>query len=163
MTEVKRLETLVSSIFPASPGEHGSTFDRQQHRFAPCPASPNCVSTQAPEADKLHAIQPIAYQGSLAAAHQRLLTILQAMPRTTLITIEPTYIYAEFRSRLLSFVDDVEFYLDETQHLIHFRSASRLGRGDLGVNRKRMEEIRLRFEEGGREEVGREVEVGSRG
>jgi uncharacterized protein (DUF1499 family) len=67
------------------------------------------------------------------------------MPRATIVTAEPEYIYAEFRSRLLSFVDDVEFYLDDSAKLIHFRSASRLGRGDLGVNRQRMEEIRQRF------------------
>lgn len=151
MAVVNRLETLMASIFPASPGEHGSTFDHQQRRFAPCPDSPNCVSTQAPAEDKTHAIQPIAYHGSLAAAHQRLLAIIQTMSRTTLITVEPTYIYAEFRSRLLSFVDDVEFYFDETQQLIHFRSASRLGRGDLGVNRNRMEEIRRRFGERSKE------------
>lgn len=142
-----RMERLSSAIFPASPGAHGSTFDRQQKRFAPCPDSPNCVSTQAPPTDKTHAIAPISYTGDRAAAHQRLLAIIQAMPRTLIITVEPEYIYAEFRSRLLSFVDDVEFYLDAANQ-IHFRSASRLGRGDLGVNRQRMEEIRRRFAAG---------------
>lgn len=142
-----RIETLMTTIFPASPGAHGSTFDRQQKRFAPCPDSPNCVSTQAPSTDKLHTIAPIAYTSDRAAAHQRLLAVIQAMPRTTIITTEPEYIYAEFRSRLLSFVDDVEFYLDDAAKLIHFRSASRLGQGDLGVNRNRMEEIRRRFGE----------------
>jgi uncharacterized protein (DUF1499 family) len=140
-----RVESLMTAIFPASPGAHGSTFDRQQKRFAPCPDSPNCVSTQAPPTDKTHAIAPIAYTGAHDAAHQRLLAVLQAMPRATIVTAEPEYIYAEFRSRLLSFVDDVEFYLDDSAKLIHFRSASRLGRGDLGVNRQRMEEIRQRF------------------
>lgn len=148
MVETNRLEKIASSLFPAAPGAHGSTFDRQQQRFAPCPNSPNCVSTQTPTDDKIHAIEPIAYTGSLVAANQRLLAILQALPRTTLIMIEADYIYVEFRSRLWRFVDDVEFYFDETQHQIHFRSASRLGQGDLGVNRKRMEEIRQRFVSG---------------
>lgn len=145
MAEVNRLETMGASVAPLAPQKHGSTFDRQQQRFAPCPDSPNCVSTQAPAADKTHAIQPITYSGSMAVAHQRLLAIIQALPRTTLITNEANYLHVEFRSRLFRFVDDVEFYLDDTHHLIHFRSASRLGRGDLGVNRKRMEEIRQRF------------------
>lgn len=140
-----RLESLMTAIFPASPGAHGSTFDRQQKRFAPCPDSPNCVSTQAPPTDNTHAIAPIAYTGEREAAQQRLLAVIQAMPDTTIITAEREYIYVEFRSRLLRFVDDVEFYLDDTAKLIHFRSASRLGRGDLGVNRRRMEEIRRRF------------------
>lgn len=145
MAVAQRIEALMTAIFPASPGMHGSTFNRQQKRFAPCPDSPNCVSTQAPTADKGHAIAPIAYTGALSEAHQRLLAIINAMPDTTLMTVEPDYIHVEFRSRLLRFVDDVEFYFDDTAHLIHFRSASRLGRGDLGVNRKRMEEIRRRF------------------
>lgn len=143
-----RLEHLMTALFPASPGEHGSTFNRQQKRFAPCPDSPNCVSTQASPTDKTHAIAPIAYTESREAAHQRLLAVILAMPRTIIITTEPEYIYAEFRTRLLRFVDDVEFYLDDAAKLIHFRSASRLGRGDLGVNRQRMEEIRRRFTEG---------------
>jgi len=145
MAVAHRIETLMTAIFPASPGMHGSTFNRQQKRFAPCPDSPNCVSTQAPAEDKEHAITPIAYTGPLAEAHQRLMVIINAMPDTTILIDESDYIHVEFRSRLLRFVDDVEFYFDDAAHLIHFRSASRLGRGDLGVNRKRMEEIRQRF------------------
>lgn len=145
MALADRIETLMPAIFPASPGPHGSTFDRQQKQFAPCPDSPNCVSTQAPATDQQHAIAPIAYTGTVAEAQQRLLAMINAMPDTKLITVEPDYIYVEFRSRLLRFVDDVEFYLDDTAHLIHFRSSSRLGYGDMGVNRKRMEAIRERF------------------
>lgn len=145
MALADRIEALMTAIFPASPGAHGSTFDRQQNRFAPCPDSPNCVSTQAPADDNEHAIAPIPYTGALAEAHQRLLTVINAIPDTTIMLIEPDYLHVEFRSRLMRFVDDVEFYLDDAAHQIHFRSAARLGRGDLGVNRKRMEEIRRRF------------------
>ncbi|MBX3013776.1 MAG: DUF1499 domain-containing protein [Caldilineaceae bacterium] len=145
MAEVSLREKISTALFSASPGAHGRTFDRAQKRFAPCPDSPNCVSTQAPTDDPVHAIQPIPYQGPLAAAQQRLLSVLRAMPRVTLVAVEPDYLYAEFRSQLWHFVDDVEFYFDESAHQIHFRSSSRLGRGDLGVNRKRMETIRQRF------------------
>lgn len=145
MALTNRIETMMTAIFPASPGMHGSTFDRQQKRFAPCPDSPNCVSTQAPADDKEHAIAPIPYTGSLANAKQRLLALINTMPDTTIMMDEPDYIHVEYRSRLMRFVDDVEFYLDDATHQIHFRSSSRLGRGDLGVNRKRMEEIRQRF------------------
>jgi len=148
MALIKRWESLVASLVPAAPGAHDSTFDRQQKRFAPCPASPNCVSTQATAGDQTHAIAPLVYTGTLADAHQHLLTIIQTLPRITLITVESDYIHAEFRSRLFRFVDDIEFYFDDTHQIIHFRSASRLGQSDLGVNRKRMEEIRRRFEEG---------------
>jgi uncharacterized protein (DUF1499 family) len=145
MDMITRLETLITSLIPAASGKHGSTFNHQQRRFAPCPDSPNCVSTQATPEDKIHAISPMQYDGSLKEAHQQILAIIKSTPRTTLVTVQAEYIHAEFRSRIFSFVDDVEFYFDAQQSQIHFRSASRLGHGDLGVNRKRMEEIRRRF------------------
>ncbi len=105
-------------------------------RLAPCPATPNCVSTQADNPSQK--IEPIPYTTSMAEAKQRLLTVIQATPRTTIIEDSPTYLAVVFRSALLRFPDDVEFYFDEPHKLIHFRSASRLGQGDLGVNRARM-------------------------
>lgn len=113
-------------------------------RLTPCPESPNCVSTQA--ADELHGIAPIAYDGETAVAQQKILAILQADPSLTLISQTPTYLHAEARSSLWRFIDDVEFFFDEAEGLIHFRSASRLGYGDAGVNRQRMEAIRNAFD-----------------
>lgn len=113
-------------------------------RLAPCPDSPNCVSTFA--TDELHGIEPMAYAGETAVAQTALLTTLNNLPRITVITNEPAYIHAEARSALWGFVDDLEFTFDETAGLIHFRSASRLGYGDMGVNRARMETIRVAYE-----------------
>lgn len=113
-------------------------------RLTPCPASPNCVSTQA--SDEQHAIEPIAYDGTTAVAHATLLAILQADASYTIFTDTPTYIQAEARTAVLHFVDDVEFYFDEPAGLIHFRSASRLGYGDAGANRQRMEKVRAAFQ-----------------
>lgn len=115
----------------------------QNGRFAPCPDAPNCVSTQAEQS--VHLIEPIRYTAETAVVHQRLLQILDQMPRSTIIRTGPTYIHAEFRSPTWGFVDDVEFYIDEANQLIQFRSAARLGEGDLGANRARMEEIRERM------------------
>jgi uncharacterized protein (DUF1499 family) len=67
------------------------------------------------------------------------------MPRTDIVTLEEDYIHAECRSRIFGFVDDVEFWFDGANGVIHFRSASRMGYSDLGVNRKRMERIRKEF------------------
>ncbi|MFN3979360.1 MAG: DUF1499 domain-containing protein [Caldilinea sp.] len=111
----------------------------------PCPDSPNCVSTQALREDAQHYIEPITYTGSAADARRRLLDVIAAMPRTKIVTDEETYIHATFTSLIFRFVDDVQFVIDDATKTIHFRSASRIGRGDLGVNRKRMEEIRTRF------------------
>ncbi len=114
------------------------------NRLAPCPASPNCVSSLDSE-DAEHAIAPLTYTGSPADAHQQLLDVIQSMKRTRIIAADERYIHAEFRSALFRFVDDVEFYFDDTQKIIHVRSASRVGHSDLGVNRKRIEAIRERF------------------
>ena len=108
--------------------------------LAPCPSSPNCVSTQAQ--DEGHAIAPFRYRKSRVEAKESLKAIVQAMPRTKLVEEDESYLHYEFTSLLLRFVDDVEFLLDDENKTIHFRSASRTGYGDLGVNRKRMEEIR---------------------
>ena len=115
-------------------------------RLAPCPESPNCVSSY--ETDEVHGMAAMEFDGETAVAQQKLLTIIQAMPGSTLITNEPGYIHAEFRSPTWKFVDDVEIYFDESAGLIQFRSASRLGYGDGGANRNRMEAIQAAYASG---------------
>ena len=109
----------------------------------PCPSTPNCVSTRA--TDAIHAIAPIAYRGSAEEAMVRIAAIVEAMPRATIVERKPTSMRVEFRTRLFRFVDDVMFEIDDAKKTIEFRSASRVGRNDLGVNSKRMETIRARF------------------
>lgn len=94
-------------------------------------------------------MEPLRYTGTLQEARERLLRVLREHPRTTLVREEPDYLKAECRSALFRFVDDVEFVFDDAGPWIHFRSASRLGRSDFGVNRTRMEEIRRAFEAAG--------------
>lgn len=108
--------------------------------LAPCPGSPNCVSTQAQ--DERHAIAPFRYRKSRMEAKEALKAAIGTMPRTKLLEEDEAYLHYEFTSLLLRFVDDVEFLFDDETKTIHFRSASRTGYGDLGVNRRRMEEIR---------------------
>ncbi len=108
--------------------------------LAPCPSSPNCVSTLA--TDDGHAIAPFRYRKARAEAKEVLKDAIRSMPRTKLVEEEDAYLHYEFTSLLLRFVDDVEFVLDDETKTIHFRSASRTGYGDFGVNRQRMEEIR---------------------
>ncbi len=120
----------------------------KNNRLAPCPKSPNCVSSQddATEGeDSRHAISPLVYEGPLAETRRRLIDIINAMKRTTLVTADERYIHAEFRSALFRFVDDVEFFFPEGQNIIHVRSASRVGYSDLGVNRKRIESVRSKL------------------
>ena len=67
---------------------------------------------------------------------------VESMERATIIKAERDYLYAEYRTKLLRYVDDLELYYDEKQGVVHVRSASRLGRRDFGVNRKRVEGLR---------------------
>ncbi len=85
---------------------------------------------------------PFRYQQSLAGAKDRLKSIVSLLPRTKLVEETEGYLHYEFTSFLLRFVDDVEFVFDEGAKLVQFRSASRTGYSDLGVNRRRMEDIR---------------------
>lgn len=109
----------------------------------PCPSTPNCVSTEA--TDARHAMPPLPYTGTPRDALQRARAALQAEPRTRIIAERPGYLHAEARSRLFRFVDDVEVVVDSTAGLVRFRSASRVGRSDMGVNRARMERFGARF------------------
>lgn len=110
-----------------------------------CPDTPNCVNSQAPASDKEHAIAPLTYTGSSTDAINRLKTIIEGMERSKINEVTDSYLYAEFSSKLMGFVDDVEFYAPPGESIIHTRSAARLGKSDLGVNRKRTEEIRSQF------------------
>lgn len=113
-------------------------------RLSACPDSPNCVFSQS--SDKRHAIEPLRYDGSAETALQQLINAVQGMKGARVVTVDGRYVHVEFTSFLLRFVDDAEFLLDEGAMTIHVRSASRIGYSDRGVNRKRVEAIRSRFE-----------------
>ena len=109
-------------------------------RLQPCPASPNCVCSHDTDAE--HQIATISFDGDGQREWNALLTTIQQAPEATVITESGTYIHAEFRTRLFRFVDDVELLLDRDAQCIQLRSASRTGHSDLGVNRRRMEQLR---------------------
>jgi len=111
-------------------------------KLLPLPNTPNCVATQS--GNPTQRMEPISYVTDRKTAHQKLLQIINQMPRTTLVQNEPEYIHIVFRSAFFGFPDDVEFQFIDNK--IHFRAAARLGRSDLGVNRKRMENIKQHFE-----------------
>ena len=113
--------------------------------LSPCPGTPNCVSSQ--ENNLQHRIQPITFEGSLELTKEKLHRVINSMRGTRILTQDVIYWHVEFTTQLLRYIDDVEFYFDGTQSLIHLRSASRQGYWDLGVNRRRVETIRSRFEE----------------
>ena len=107
----------------------------------------NVVSSQANlhDHEPHHLIAPLAYTGTGSYAMEKLLRILKEMKGATVVTLQPHYIHAEFKSLLLNMVDDAEFLLDEAASVIHMRSGSRINRKDFGANRARLETIRARF------------------
>lgn len=115
-------------------------------KFKPCSWKPNCVSSTAGADQGTHHIAPFAIKGDAQAAWQKLTASIKARARVTVVQEDPGYLYAEFTSRTLGYVDDVEFALDAKAGVIHVRSAARLGVRDFGVNRARIESLRAALE-----------------
>jgi len=115
-------------------------------RLARPRSTPNCVSSQADPADKEHYIEPIRFKGTTLEAIAAARKTVEGMARATVVRHEGNYLYAEFKSKVMGFVDDVEFTYDDKAAVLHVRSASRLGRRDFGVNRARVEALRSRIE-----------------
>jgi len=137
------LHTAVTSGDTMFAGKRPQNLGHGTGRLAPCKASPNCVSSQADPSDQEHYIAPLALKGDAIAAVRK---AVESMPRTSIVRVEPGYLYAEFQSKLMGFVDDVEFLADPAAGVVHVRSASRLGRRDFGVNRNRVEALRAILE-----------------
>lgn len=131
---------IFSSLFA---GQRPDNLGIEEGQLPPCPSTPNCVSSQSEDAK--HRVEPLSYQSDPAAAFDHLKQIVRGMDHSRIVSESDNYLYAEFTSAILGFVDDVEFYLDQADQVIHVRSASRLGQSDLGVNRKRVEAIRTQF------------------
>ena len=125
------------------PGKRPPDLGVTGGRLKPAPKSPNAVSSQAD--DVQHKIAPLSYQTLQAQAIEALAKIIEATPRTRIITRSVDYLYAEYESALFGFVDDVEFYFEPGAKRVQVRSASRVGYSDFGVNRARVEDIRRRL------------------
>ncbi len=111
--------------------------------LAACPKSPNCVCSQTDkEADAKHFIDAFPVKEDAAATLAALLNAIKQLPRTKIVTQDNNYIHAECTSAIFRYVDDLEFWIDEQNNVVHVRSASRAGESDLGVNRKRVEQLR---------------------
>lgn len=134
---------LLSGHVPSDPGVKNG-------RLNPPSLTPNSVSSQAslypdhPQHDYAR-IEPFRFTGDADAAFAHLRVLLETAEQTQVVRQEGDYLYAVAQTRWLKFTDDMEFWLDREQHVIHVRSASRLGRKDFGTNRARMESLRARW------------------
>lgn len=122
-----------------------SSFAMNDTRLlAPCPSSPNCVSSLA--TDERHRVEPLPGYADRAGSLKLLSDVLATLPRVSFEQVGPARLQARFTSRVLRFVDDVTFYVHENGG-IEVRSASRVGYYDFGANRRRVEDLRERLEE----------------
>ena len=80
-------------------------------QLIPCPNSPNCVSSYSQDAE--HSIAALSYGSEPEIAIANLKQIIESMPRTNIIKEEENYLYAEFTTKIMGYVDDVEFYVDK--------------------------------------------------
>ncbi len=108
-----------------------------------CPDMPNCVSSQTQNSSRQ--VAPLSYTTSTEEALATIKQVLLTFPRTKLIESNGLYLHVLFITPLFRFRDDVEVLIDESNKLIHIRSASRLGYWDFGVNSRRVEAIRQAF------------------
>lgn len=132
-----KLLPLLFLVFGCS-GERPKSIGTLDSIKLPCPASPNCVTSLHPQ-DEEHFMSPL--KGVSLTHFQELVHRVEKRADAKIIKRNEGYLYAEFTSKLMKFVDDVEFSFDSTDKEIHFRSASRLGHSDLGVNEKRIKEL----------------------
>ena len=126
-------------------GGRPSTLGVKEGKLAGLRKTPNSVVSEGIESTHPAYVAPIAFTGDPRAALAKLGAVLQALDRVTLIKVEETYLYAEFRSKTLGYVDDFEARVDSAASVIHVRSSSRLGYSDKGFNRSRVELIRAKF------------------
>lgn len=131
------------ALFGKDRGSKPDHIGIKDGKLSKCSTKPNCVCSQ--DSSEGHQIDPIVFQGDLKSAHEKIVQILNQDGQAEIVDNRSDYIHAEFTSKLMRFVDDVEFYFSSDESLIHVRSASRVGHSDMGANRRRLEDIRSKF------------------
>jgi len=142
------LAAVLAGQFGLLKGTPPTDLGVQEGKLKAPSTTPNSVSSQATlwpgnPRSKEAQIAPLALKNADGAATMRaLVEVVRSAPGAVLVKEQPGYLYAQFRTPLMKYVDDVEFWLDPSAQVIQVRSASRLGESDLGANRNRIEAIR---------------------
>ena len=140
------ISVMTMPLFSCS-GTRPTSLGVRDGRLSACPASPNCVSSDA--VDDAHGVAPFQLIVPPQEGWRSIRSAVEGLPRTKIISFTDDYIYAECASAVFGFVDDLELHLRPAEKLIAVRSASRLGYSDLGVNRQRVEGLRSALRERG--------------
>ena len=136
---------LISLILMSCMSKRPDNLGLEKGKLSGCPDKPNCVCSFENKNNDQNYIEPLNYTKTAPEVKEKIKEILGGMPRTEIIEEKENYLYAECTSLIFRFTDDLEIYIDEGQKLIHFRSASRVGYSDLGVNRARVKKIKKKL------------------
>lgn len=141
---------LLAARFGAFAGRMPSDLGVRDGKLKPPARTPNSVSSQAdlwPDAPRKDyaRIAPLPLQGDAKATIARIAAVVEDLPGTRIVEQRDDYLYVQFTTALMRYVDDVEFWVDPAAGVVQVRSASRLGSKDFGVNRARIESIRARL------------------
>jgi uncharacterized protein (DUF1499 family) len=109
-------------------------------KLAKMPNKPNAVSSQTDEKDKK--VEALEFRENLNTSKGKVISAIESYGDAKIIKNENNYIYAVFTTGKMKYHDDVEFYFDENEKRIHFRSASRIGYSDMGLNRERYNKLK---------------------
>lgn len=111
--------------------------------LSPLPKSPNCVSSYAIDKEKF--VEPLPFKGDFETSKAKLLSVMSKYGDMEIITDEGTYMHIVFTTGKMKFHDDVELLFDLTLEKINYRSASRVGYSDMGLNKERYSEIKKQY------------------
>ncbi len=140
MTGKNGIALLVTGLLVSCAGTPPADLGVHDAGLQMCPESPNCVSSR--DTDEVHGISALAITGDASAAWAAARKAVAATKRTQIISEDTGYLHAESTSALMRYVDDLELQLRPEENIIAVRSASRVGYGDMGVNRARVEALR---------------------
>ena len=135
------------ALVGACAGSRPTNLGVTDSRLAPCPSSPNCVSSDAIDED--HAIAPLALGDDRPDVWARVRAAVSELPRTRIVTATDDYLHAECATAVFGFVDDLELHRRSAESIVAVRSASRVGHSDFGVNRARVESLRAALADDG--------------
>ena len=144
------LGVLIAGRLGLLAGSRPADLGVKNGRLKPPSNTPNSVSSQAAlypgHPMQLEAkIAPLPLRGDAAATLRGLQRLVAAQPGASVVEQGADYLYAQFKTPTLQFVDDVEFWVDPAAGVVQLRSASRIGRKDFGVNRARIESLRAQW------------------
>jgi len=146
----KNLNFVIGSLFLIMTlwGCSGNPAERQNRKssgFLDCPDTPNCVSSLAK--NPKHRVEPFKLNKDPETSWSIVKKTVVQLPRTKVVLADNSDIHAECRSMIFRFVDDLTLHLTPSNGIIHIRSASRVGYSDLGVNRRRVENLRKKLQQ----------------